>query len=164
MNGQDEAVEQGAGAKVVVEATVLDIVQDINLGTEGTVMDITVTITDLDTGIINQMNNIKEENKDTTCKKDNSTPEILTVAEISTEVGGTPEDNQRAQDQDLQKDRDLQKVEKKRIEKKNSRLKHLTRNCRIQQINTMRMRRRIKAIITNRQEQRLTLRNYVDLS
>ena len=121
MIGQERAIEQGAGVKVVVEATVLDTVQDTNLGTEGTVMDITVTITDLDNGTINQMNNIREGNKDITCTKDNSTPEILTVAEISTEVGDTPEDNQRAQDPDLQK------AELKGTEKEKLRPKHLTR-------------------------------------
>ena len=158
MNGQEEAVEQGAGAKVVVEAIVLDTVQDTNLGTEGTVMDITVTITDLDTGTINQMNNIREGNKDITCTKDNSTPEILTVAEISTEVGDTPEDNLRAQDPGLQK------VGVKRIEKKKSRLKHLTRNCRIPQINTIKMRTKTKARLANRQARRPTLRKYVGSS
>ena len=158
MKGQEKAVEQGAGAKVVVEATVLDTVQDTNLGTEGTVMDITVTITDLDNGIINQMNNIREGNKDITCTKDNSTLETLTVAEISTEVRDTQEDNQRAQDPDLQK------VEIKRTEKKKSRLKHLTRNCQIPQINTIKMRRKTKARSTNRQARRPTLRKYVGSS
>ena len=109
MNGQEEAVEQGAGAKVVVEATVQDTVQDTNQGTGGTVMDTMATIQDTDI----------------TCTKDNFTLEILMVEEISTEMVDTQEDNQRAQDPDLQK------VEIKGIDKKNLRLKHLTRTLRI---------------------------------
>ena len=109
MNGQEGAVEQGAGARVVVEATVQDTVQDTNQGTGGTVMDTMATIQDTDI----------------TCTKDNFTLEILMVEEISTEMVDTQEDNQRAQDPDLQK------VEIKGIDKKNLRLKHLTRTLRI---------------------------------
>ena len=122
MNGQEKAVEQGAGVKVVVEVTVQDIVQDTNQDIDGTVMVTTVIIRDLDNGTIIQKTSTREGNMDITYTKNNSILEILIMEGITIETRDTQEDSQQALDPDPRRSR-IEKKEKKRLKLKHTAMK-----------------------------------------